>query len=233
METARLFVRAMIRGGYSGADLVAAVKAEVAANPPHVRPTGKGGRPDFDDTAHILTLWSRDPDYLEPNGSLRPIPARGPAPSIEALVAKITPPLNFDEAWAQLESTSTLQQVGTLYAPRREAVIYLADPQHLSSHNLRVLNSALHTLEHNFTSGLSEPWYERSAQQTSFPISAVSAYLEESIGRGMEFLKAEDAITLRMSRVAPRTEPRCRLSVNLFYTVLDAEPSETPDKDGS
>jgi hypothetical protein len=232
-ETLRLFVRAMIRGGYSGTDLVKAVKSEVAANPPDVHPTGRGSRLDFDDAAHVLTLWSRDPDYIEPNGSLRPIRARGPAPSVEALVTKITPPLTFEEAWSQLERTSTLQQIGELFVPRREAIIHLADPQQLSSHNLRVLNSALHTLEHNFTRGLEEPWYERSAQQAAFPVSAVTSYLEDSIQRGMEFLKAEDAVTLRLSHDAPPTEPRCRVSVNLFYTVLDAQGDDEHDQDGS
>lgn len=227
-ETIRLFVRAMVRGGYSGAELVEAVKAEVDSNPPSVRPTGSGGRADFDDAAHTLTLWSRDPDYLSANGSLRPISARGPAPSIEALVAKLSPRISFDAVWTQLSRTSTLQQVGDLYVPCREAIIHLADPQQLSSHNLRVLNSALHTLEHNFTKGLSEPWYERSAQQAAFPVDAVAPYLKDSIERGMEFLKAEDTIALRIADSASPIQPRCRLTVNLFYTVRDAEDDDVP-----
>jgi hypothetical protein len=232
-ETLRLFVRAMVRGGYSGAELVSAIKAEVDANPPSVRPAGRGGRPDSDDAAHILTLWSRDPDYLTPNGSLRPIPALGPPPSIEALLARVSPRLTFDEVWTQLNRTSTLQQIGDLYVPSREAVIYLADPRQLSSHNLRVLNAALHTLEHNFTNGLSEPWYERSAQQAAFPVDAVTGYLEGSIGRAMEFLKAEDSIAERIAARAPSPQPRCRLSINLFYTVLDEEEGDAEREERS
>jgi len=232
-ETIQLFVRAMVRGGYSAAALESAVKAAVESSPPSVRPTGSGGRPDFDDAAHILTLWSRDPDYLSPSGSLRPVPVRGPAPSIEALAEKVSPPLTFEEAWTQLSRTSTLQQVGELYVPRREALIHLGDPQQLSSHNLRVLNCALHTLEHNFMNGLSEPWYERSVQQAVFPVDAVAGYLESSIQRSMAFLKAEDAIASRIAESASPTQPRCRLNLNLFYTLRDAEACDRQDKDRS
>jgi hypothetical protein len=49
----------------------------------------------------------------------------------------------------------------------------------------------------------------------------------------MEFLKAEDAITLRISNSTTAAQPRCRLSVNLFYTVLDVEDGDKQNRDCS
>jgi hypothetical protein len=220
-QTVELFARIMIRAGYSRAAIARAVKTAAVSIPQSVRATARGSRADLADAGHILTLWAQDPDYLLPNGTLRPIPARGPAPSIEALVARVTPRLTFQEGWSQLDRTSTLRRVGTRYVPRDEAIIYLGDRQLLAANTLRVLNACLQNLEHNAERGASEPWYLRSAQHADFPLAAVNGYLDESIQRGMQFLKAEDGVMLRVAKTAPSTRQRRRVSVNLFYAVLD------------
>src|SRR5579871_2153116 len=47
---------------------------------------GLGVDPRYDVAIHLLTLWSENPDCLLPDGEFRPLPERGPAPSIESLV---------------------------------------------------------------------------------------------------------------------------------------------------
>ena len=222
-ETIDLFTRVMIRAGYLPTTVAKGVQAAAARVPKTVRPDTQGSRPDLADAGHILTLWAQDPDYLLPNGALRAIPARGPAPSIEALVSRVSPRLTFAEGWSQLARTSTLQAVGKRYVPRDEAIIYLGDRQLLAANTLRFLNACLQNLEHNLQKGASEPWYLRSAQHADFPSDAVEGYLQESIQRGMQFLRAEDTVMLRVAKTRPRTPERRRVSVNLFYTVLDAD----------
>jgi hypothetical protein len=222
-QTVELFTRVMIRAGYSRAALATAVKTTAASIPRTVRPAAQGSRPDFADAGHILTLWAQDPDYLLPDGALRPIPARGGSPSIEALVARVRPRLTFKEGWAQLNRTSTLRSVGRRYVPQDEAIIYLRDRRLLAANTLRFLHTCLQNLEHNFEQGTTEPWYLRTAQHTDFPLIAVEGYLDESIERGMQFLKAEDAVMLRVAKGAPPGQERRRVSVNLFYSVLNAD----------
>ena len=222
-ETIDLFTRVMIRAGYLPSTVAKGVQAAAARVPKTVRPDTRGSRPDLADAGHILTLWAQDPDYLLPNGALRAIPARGPAPSIEALVARASPRLTFAEGWSQLARTSTLQAIGKRYVPRDEAIIYLGDRQLLAANTLRFLNACLQNLEHNLQKGVSEPWYLRSAQHADFPSDAVDGYLQESIQRGMQFLRAEDTVMLRIGKATARTQERRRVSVNLFYTVLDAD----------
>jgi hypothetical protein len=135
----------------------------------------------------------------------------------------VSPRLTFAEGWSQLARTSTLQAVGKRYVPRDEAIIYLGDRQLLAANTLRFLNACLQNLEHNLQKGASEPWYLRSAQHADFPSNAVDGYLQESIQRGMQFLRAEDTVMLRVAKTAARTQERRRVSVNLFYTVLDAD----------
>src|SRR5262249_36577766 len=95
--------------------------------------------------------------------------------------------------------------------------------QLLAANTLRFLNACLQNLEHNAVRGVSEPWFLRSAQHADFPSGAVNGYLEESMQRGMQFLKAEDTVMLRIAKGAPARRDGRRLSVNLFYTVLDAD----------
>jgi len=226
-QTIELFTRIMIRAGCSSSTIEKAVKNSGRLFAQTVRSTAKRSRVELNDPGHILTLWSQDPDYLSADGALRPVPARGVAPSIEALVERVTPPLTFAEAWEQLERTRTLQQVGELYVPREEAIIYLRDPELLAANTLRFLNVCLQNLEHNVERGSSEPWYLRSAQHADFPLDCVSEYLDASIKRGMEFLKAEDVVMLRVANDRAEVSQRRRVSVNLFYSVVDAGTSDT------
>lgn len=222
-ETVDLFTRVMIRAGYLPSTVAKGVQSAAARVPKTVRPDTQGSRLDLADAGHILTLWAQDPDYLLPSGALRPIPARGPAPSIEALVARVSPRLTFAEGWSQLERTSTLQAVGKRYVPRDEAIIYLGDRELLAANTLRFLHACLRNLDHNLQKGASEPWYLRSAQHADFPTRAVNGYLQESIQRGMQFLRSEDTVMLRAAKAAAPSKERRRVSVNLFYTVLDAD----------
>ena len=226
-QTIELFTRVMIRAGCSPSAIAMAVRTTARSIPRTVRSAAKASRPDFNDAGHILTLWSKDPDYLSANGALRPIPARGPAPSIEALVARASPTLTFEEAWAQLERTRTLEHVGGLYVPVREAIIYLSDPNLLAANTLRFLNVCLQNLEHNMVRGSSEPWYLRSAQHADFPLDLAEEYLKASVERGMVFLRAEDDVMLRIADGVPQTQHRGRVSVNLFYSVLDADSADS------
>ena len=225
-QTVELFTRVMIRAGCSPAQIADTVRTASRSIPRKARVDAKASRPDFNDAGHILTLWSKDPDYLLPDGALRPIPARGPAPSIEALVARATPTLTFEEVWRQLDRTRTLEQVGEQYVPVREALIYLNDPNLLAANTLRFLNVCLQNLDHNMERGSSEPWYLRSAQHADFPLEVVDSYLKASIERGMVFLRAEDDVMLRTASSVPETPHRRRVSVNLFYSVLDTEGVE-------
>jgi hypothetical protein len=216
----------MIRAGCSPTQIAATVTTAARSIPRKARANAKTSRPDFNDAGHILTLWSKDPEYLLPNGALRPIPARGPTPSIEALVARATPTLTFEEVWRQLDRTRTLDEVGELYVPVREALIYLSDPNLLAANTLRFLNVCLQNLDHNLERGSAEPWYLRSAQHADFPLDVVEEYLKASIERGMVFLRAEDDVMLRTASSAPATPHRGRVSVNLFYSVLDTEGAQ-------
>jgi hypothetical protein len=218
IETGQHCLWTIVRAGYSKSALAAAIQGWLADVPPSVRPQGTGGRIDSDDIAHVFTLWNRDPDYLFANGLPRPIPLRGPAPSIEALYARVRPQVTFEEAHDSFLRTNALDRVGDLYVPNRDALIYFGDPQLASAHALRMLHLAALNSEHNANPDRQgQPWYERIADSPHFPVADVDVFMGGSIKRAMEFLKGEDTVMERHANNAEPGMPVGRVSVSLFY----------------
>jgi len=79
---------------------------------------------DHDAIALVIYHWQRSPNYLDESGNPIPIPARGPAPSIEALFKKLKVERKFRTGLVHLRQ---LRRVGVtrrgLYYPRSEATI--------------------------------------------------------------------------------------------------------------
>jgi hypothetical protein len=87
---------------------------------------------DIDLNAHVLTLWSQERDYLLPDGQWRPLPASGPAPSIEALVNMVGRGLILKKVLADLLSNGSLRREGRLYLPSDSWVAHPSNSPSLS-----------------------------------------------------------------------------------------------------
>lgn len=85
----------------------------------------KGIGADNDETGHVVYHWQRSPGYLDKNGKPVPIPARGPAPSVEALFKQLGIQKNFETALLHLRKFRQVRVTKAgLYYPKSEATIY-------------------------------------------------------------------------------------------------------------
>jgi Family of unknown function (DUF6502) len=79
---------------------------------------------DYDVLGHLIYYWQHSPKYLNESGNPFPIPAKGDAPSIEALLRKLKIKTPFKIVLADLKAMRRVRVSRTgLYLPRADATI--------------------------------------------------------------------------------------------------------------
>lgn len=79
---------------------------------------------DLDALGHVVYLWQRRPNYLDHDGQPKPIPARGPAPSIEALFRETKRAKYFELGLTHLIKVRRIRQLpNRRYVPCSEVTI--------------------------------------------------------------------------------------------------------------
>ncbi|MEJ1962218.1 MAG: hypothetical protein WDO56_12000 [Gammaproteobacteria bacterium] len=185
---------------------------------------GNGTSRTADAAAHILTLWFNERGYAFPNGEPRPLPERGPAPSIEALVQRVGANLTVDAAMKYLLDTHSLRKVESRYIPRTELVSHRGNPDSQRAHHMRTLADFLRTLEHNTQPRRSAPsWFQFAADNHEFPVSERHAFYAYMMKSGSAFLKDKDTV---MYRLAQRRRPGGRSVPMTVCVYLSEGPEE-------
>jgi hypothetical protein len=172
---------------------------------------------ELSDASHILTVWFSDPLYLDHEGHPVRLAVRGPAPSLQALVARIDPTLDVDEVLRYLRRNHALRRIGTRYAPKGRALVLrnTRGPDHFR--NMRGLLAMLRTLEHNTRPKRRVPgWFERFAENPAFPMSARATFDTRLYEHGMKFLRAMDADMHRQELRRKPGEPVVRIGVGVY-----------------
>jgi len=219
------------RCGYSPDEVWRRVKWKCDRIPKSVTAQGNGTSRTADAAAHILTLWFNERGYAFPNGEPRPLPERGPAPSIEALVQRVGANLTHDVAMKYLLDTRSLRKVESRYVPRTELVSHRGNPDSQRAHHMRTLADFLRTLEHNTQPRRSAPsWFQFAADNHEFPVSERHAFHAYMMKSGSAFLKDKDSV---MYRLAQRRRPGGRTVPMTVCVYLSEGPGESkPDNVG-
>jgi hypothetical protein len=179
-----------------------------------------------DEASHAITLWHMDPQYLGPRARPIPLPLNGPAPSLEALIKRVNPKLNFPAVLAYFRAAKTLKKVGLLYVPTRRYVAHKAHTRFQSMHSLRVVSGLLRTVRRNGM-GPRWRWFEGAADGT-VPGRGAIATRRALEPAATQFLEHVDAFLLRRS-AQPRGSKkgkRTPLSVGVF--MFEGTPLKTP-----
>lgn len=217
MEAIERFVGILARCGCSPRDMTR-IFSEACARVPDalVKAAGRSTR-ELSDASHILTVWFSDPLYLDHDGRPIRLGVHGPAPSLEALVARIDPRLDVDEVLRYLRRNHALRKIGTRYVPKGRALVLrnTRGPDHFR--NMRGLLAMLRTLEHNTRPKRRVPgWFERFAENPAFPASARATFDARLYQHGMKFLRAMDADMHRQELRRKQGEPVVRIGVGVY-----------------
>jgi hypothetical protein len=174
---------------------------------------------DIDLTAHVLTLWSQEREYLLPDGRMRPLRATGRAPSIEALVHKVGRGLTTKSALANFSSTGSLRRVGRMYVPYDTWVAHPSNSPSQHAHHMRVFVEFLRTLDHNTrVRRMDDRWYQFAADNASIPVSQIAALNHYLRATGHSFLREKDAMMYRMARKRRNNELTQAVSIGVYLS---------------
>ncbi len=211
------FVRVYAACGATPSQLIDAITRACQRNRKRFsRPTSNTRR-ELSDAAHLLTVWSLDPLYLDRDGAPIQLPVRGPAPSLEALTRKVDRSMNVDYVLRYLLRAQAVRRVGSRYIPGSEALSLRGAGGPDRFRNIRALVCILRTLEHNL-----EPksevrsWFEYIAENPRFPARARADFDTRLDRAGMQFLHALDADMHRRERTRKPGEPIGRIGVGVY-----------------
>jgi hypothetical protein len=208
------------RCGYSPRESALQFRRYCDEIPASVVRQGDAVTTQFDLAAHLLTLWSQDSKYLLPDGEMRPLSARGPAPSIEALLRVLDEKLSVEEVIDSLKASKALRRVGCKYIPRDSWVVaYPSNSRSQLAHHMRSLVEFLRTLEHNTRArNASERWFQYAALNPHLParqLAALNLYLRRT---GLAFLKDKDVVMHRMANSRNLRGSKIPVAIGVYLT---------------
>lgn len=221
-------IRQFRRWGYSPEAIAGGAAAEAARTPAPERNPRGGSWISAEDWTRIFTLWSTDPEYVDDRGALRTLRLRGPAPSLEALIARVEPSLTVEKVCNRMLKVGAVTMVGkkqVAASKAHAAFVYAPGSKEQSAHHMSVLNALLWNFEHNSNppAGASL-WVEVRATHSEFPESALTNYSPDLAKRATAIVQQEDAV---MERVASSMRGRGKTVRAHFHTFFSAPPHQT------
>ena len=133
---------------------------------------------DHDVIGHVVYHWQRSPKYLDKDGRPFPIPAYGPAPSVEALFRRLGVATKFTSALPQLKQLRRVRVTRNgLYYPREEATIIPTLTPEVVESLTSTINRLIATVLHNTKPRLSKQ--NRLIERIAFVPDLPSSMLPE------------------------------------------------------
>jgi hypothetical protein len=186
-------VRLLANGGRSPRALARRFRAVCSRFP---EPSGEAPAADLDDLrlGHVITHWYHDPAYLNERAAPLPLPLRGHAPSLEALVTRVLPQADSAEVIAQLKRAGFIRQTGRRVLPTGRTLFWDRWDE-LGSYIAELsLRGYLSTHDHNLHVRRPEDRrFEMLVYNSGLPRRLVPALQQRFRRRYREFLNAFDA----------------------------------------
>jgi hypothetical protein len=157
--------------------------------------------------ALVLDAWHRDRRYLSTDGTPKPVPLRGPAPSVEALIRRQKVRQRASDVAQRLKTVQLIVPCGrALYRPASEAAVISARDPLVLQHAARALSTLLETVSQNVSTTRNlPPLIERFAEVPDLPRKHVRAFQTFTQAQGRTFLRTvNDWLESRRARRSSR-----------------------------
>lgn len=181
---------------------------------------------------NVLNRWHKNLRLLDDMGQPKPLPLRGPAPSVEALIRAEKPRDSIDAVIKFLQKARLIRRRGGGWVPPVAQVIMTDINPAVAEHSTLTLVRFLETINHNLSHGNpAARLIERSVFQADFPPEALAQFRQFVHDHGADFLTTLDnwmvsraarasrgTATTSRSRV-PASAPGPDVGVHLFAWV--------------
>lgn len=184
--------------------------------------------PFMADVPHLLTRWRSDPRYLR-EGRPKPLPLKGPEPSVQSLLHEVNPQLSLQGSFTLLRSCRLLKRAGPhLYLPKDIMVRTRGTPYQAPQH-LRTLADVLANFDHNAAPVECWPsWRDQGPECPNFPISKLPEWEDYVFSQSRAQLSDYDAFLHRLELSRDPQEPTTRVGIRLVQ-YQRASPQQTPE----
>ena len=179
--------------------------------------------------ALVLDAWHRDRRYLNTRGTPKPVPLRGPTPSVEALIRLQKVRERTSDVAQSLKAVRLIVPCGrTLYKPASDvAVISARDPLVLQ-HAARALSTLLETVGQNVSATRNlPPLIERFAEVPDLPRKHIPEFQTFTQVQGRTFLRTvNDWLESRRARRSSRRRVNgtVRAGIHTYAYVATKQP---------
>lgn len=166
----------------------------------------------------VLTAWTRDPAYLDGNGTPAPLPLNGESRSFSSLVKQYSGDMPVRAVLDEALRVGAVQwSGGEIRLGERGAYI----PKHGEIEKLAILGAdvagMVRTIDHNLELGAEDPRYQRRVQYDDFPASQVAGFRQVGAAQAQALLESLDRWLAAHEPLAAADEPRVRLGMGIFY----------------
>jgi hypothetical protein len=218
------FVSVLAHCGYSLEASSDRFKRTISRTPKPRAAPGTGSSDFVDYAAHVLTHWHQNRAYLLPNGDPRPIPKRGSAPSIEALVRVVGRGLTLPSAMKYLLGTKSIYRAGANYVPRGPEIVHPRGSMSQSAHHMRACVGIMRTLDHNLRArAMDQRWYQYLADNFDVPVSQLPVVLSHVRKSGRAFLYEKDTFLYRLAEARKPGEPTVPVYIGTYLSLGNAQ----------
>jgi hypothetical protein len=216
-EAIQLFVRALARRGASPEAMTAAFASACRRIPQSLIDQARGATREVVDATHILSVWFKDPLFLDRSGQPLALSVRGEAPSFESLVKRVDSDLDPQTVLRYLLQANGLWKIGSRYAPRSRALDLRGTGGPTHARTFRTVLALLRTIERNMQpAGKVSSSFEFSAENPHFPLRAREDFGAKVRQAGLAFLDEQDSAMLTYERNRDPGEPTVRMGVGIY-----------------
>jgi hypothetical protein len=211
------FADLLDRCGYRREDVANALNTAAHSVPTATLSAPASSRTLTDDAAHIITLWHMISGYVDGTGEPIPLPAGGPAPSIEALLHLSDRDLTLDSAMDYLRRTKAVRKMGAKFVPRSRYVRHPTGTRTQAEHHLRVVTGLMQTATHNSSAPPRQRWVQAAADGV-ISHTRRRAFQQEIHAIGMEMLKSADALMIRSQNSKRESAANTPMTIGVYVS---------------
>ena len=181
-------------------------------------------RPRPSAIGELLTIWHKDPMYLNNSGEPIALKMNGEEPSFSKLAERALPKMGVKKIFSELKAIGAISadKRGFIHAKTRSLSVY-EDRRLAVQHTLSTLRGFIQTLRHNLDSNVlnSEQLFHRVAWNGKISLDDIPKLKIWLKHRGQIFLESADNWMLRRSRTAAsrRSNSTRQVSVGLYLSV--------------
>lgn len=181
----------MLRGGVRASDLLAVCIRSFERVEKKSRSKQKNQGSGLITAALVLDTWHRDRRYMSARGTPKPLPLRGPAPSVEALIRLQRVKERASDVAQSLKAIQLIVPCGRgLYKPASDAAVISARGPLVLQHAAQALSTLLETVGQNVNGTRNlPPLIERVAEVPDLPRKHIRAFQAFTQAQGRTFLR--------------------------------------------